>query len=294
MKKFLALSVSAVMAVSLLAGCGSEKTSATAAEGAEVTEATETDESAETEETAEKTETTEEGRTFTVGFDAEFPPYGYMDENGEYTGFDLELAQEVCDRNGWELVKQPIDWDSKDMELSSGSIDCIWNGFTMNGREDDYTWSEPYVDNSQVIIVKKDSGITDLTGLSGKVVLVQADSAALTALQSDDLKAVTDSFAELTQVADYNSALMTLESGAADAVALDKVVADYYIQDKADTFVVLDEALSTEQYGIGFKKGNEALRDAVQATLKEMVKDGTFETIAEKWDQQEVICLTAE
>ena len=155
MKKFLALSVSAVMAVSLLAGCGSEKTSDTAAEGAEVTEtteATETDESAETEETVEKTETTEEGRTFTVGFDAEFPPYGYMDENGEYTGFDLELAQEVCDRNGWELVKQPIDWDSKDMELSSGSIDCIWNGFTMNGREDDYTWSVPYVDNSQVFV----------------------------------------------------------------------------------------------------------------------------------------------
>ena len=133
MKKFLALSVSAVMAVSLLAGCGSEKTSATAAEGAEVTEATETDESAETEETAEKTETTEEGRTFTVGFDAEFPPYGYMDENGEYTGFDLELAQEVCDRNGWELVKQPIDWDSKDMELSSGSIDCICYGFNIKG-----------------------------------------------------------------------------------------------------------------------------------------------------------------
>ena len=188
MKKFLALSVSAVMAVSLLAGCGSEKTSDTAAEGAEVTEtteATETDESAETEETVEKTETTEEGRTFTVGFDAEFPPYGYMDENGEYTGFDLELAQEVCDRNGWELVKQPIDWDSKDMELSSGSIDCIWNGFTMNGREDDYTWSVPYVDNSQVFVVAADSGITSQADLAGKKVGVQKDSSALAALEGD-------------------------------------------------------------------------------------------------------------
>ena len=86
--------------------------------------------------------------TFTVGFDAEFPPYGYKDESGEYVGFDLDLAQEVCNRNGWTLVKQPIDWDSKDMELDSGSIDCIWNGFTMNGREDEYTWSEPYIDNS--------------------------------------------------------------------------------------------------------------------------------------------------
>lgn len=228
-----------------------------------------------------------------VGFDAEYPPYGYMDENGEYVGFDLDLAAEVCKRNGWELVKTPIDWDGKDMELNSGSIDCIWNGFTMNGREEDYTFSDPYVDNSQVIIVKTDSGITDLAGLSGKTVLVQADSAALAALQGDDLKDVTSTFAELTQVADYNSALMTLESGAADAVALDAVVANYYIQDKADTFSILSQELSKEQYAIGFKKGNTSLKDAVQKTLYEMVSDGTFKTIAEKWDQQDVICLTA-
>lgn len=229
-----------------------------------------------------------------VGFDAEYPPYGYMDENGEYVGFDLDLAQEVCSRRGWELVKMPLDWDAKDMQLNSGAIDCIWNGFTINGREDDYTWSEPYVDNSQVVIVKSDAGITNLDGLSGKVVLVQADSAALAALQSEDLQSLTNSFAELTQVPDYNSALMTLESGAADAVALDKVVADYYLQEKTDIFTILSEELSTEQYGIGFKKGNTELKDAVEATLKEMVKDGTFKTIAEKWDQQDVICLTAD
>ena len=228
-----------------------------------------------------------------VGFDAEYPPYGFMDDNGEYTGFDLDLAQEVCDRNGWELVKTPIDWDAKDNELNQGTIDCIWNGFTINGREDDYTWSEPYVDNSQVIIVKSDSGITDLAGLTGKTVLVQADSAALAALEGDRSD-VKDTFAELTQVPDYNSALMTLESGGADAVALDKVVAQYYVKDKTDTFTILDEALSTEQYGIGFKKGNEELRDTVQKTLKEMVKDGKFKEIATKWDQQDVICLTAD
>ena len=107
-----------------------------------------------------------EGKTFTVGFDAEFPPYGYMDDNGEYVGFDLDLAEEVCKRNGWELVKRPIDWNSKDMELTSGNIDCIWNGFTMNGREDDYTWSDPYIDNSQVFVVAKDSGIATMADLS--------------------------------------------------------------------------------------------------------------------------------
>ena len=126
-----------------------------------------------------------EKNTFTVGFDAEFPPYGYKDENGEYVGFDLELAQEVCNRNSWQLIKQPIDWDSKDMELDSGAIDCIWNGFTINGRENDYTWSVPYVDNSQVVVVKSDSDIKALSDLSGKIVVVQADSSALAAFTGD-------------------------------------------------------------------------------------------------------------
>ena len=128
----------------------------------------------------------EEGKTFTVGFDAEFPPYGYADENGEYTGFDLEMAQAVCDLEGWELVKQPIDWDSKDMELSSGAIDCIWNGFTMDGRENEYTWSDPYIDNSQVYVVAADSGISTPADLAGKVVGVQKDSSALAALESEE------------------------------------------------------------------------------------------------------------
>ena len=94
-----------------------------------------------------------------VGFDSEFPPYGYKDDKGEYVGFDLDLAQEVCNRNNWTLVKQPIDWDAKDSELSSGTIDCIWNGFTINGREDKYLWSKPYIDNKQVIVTKE--AVTD-------------------------------------------------------------------------------------------------------------------------------------
>ena len=96
-------------------------------------------------------------KTLVVGFDAEFPPYGYKDDNGSYTGFDLDLAKEVCKRNNWTFKAQPIDWDAKDAELESGSIDCIWNGFTINGRENDYTWSDAYIDNKQVIVVKSDS-----------------------------------------------------------------------------------------------------------------------------------------
>ena len=240
----------------------------------------------------------EDDNTFIVGFDAEFPPYGYKDDNGEYVGFDLDLAQEVCDRNGWILKKQPIEWNSKDMELNSGSISCIWNGFTMNGREDDYTWTKPYVDNSQVVVVRKDSGITQLNDLSGKVVAVQADSSALAALTGEDAseenKALCATFKDLQQVGDYNSAFMNLESGAVNAICMDIGVANYEIESRGDKFMMLEDRLSSEEYGIGFKKGNTELRDKVQATLLDMLADGTFDEIAEKWGLEESICLTAD
>lgn len=232
-----------------------------------------------------------EGKTFTVGFDAEFPPYGYMDDNGEYVGFDLDLAEEVCKRNGWELVKRPIDWNSKDMELTSGNIDCIWNGFTMNGREDDYTWSDPYIDNSQVFVVAKDSGIATMADLAGKAVGVQADSSALSALNEETNSELKGSFASLTEYADYNTAFMDLEAGALDAVAMDIGVANYQMASHGDGYVILDEKLSTEQYAVGFKLGNEELRDTVNKTLLEMVDDGTFMKIADEWGVADTVCL---
>lgn len=233
--------------------------------------------------------------TFTVGFDAEFPPYGYQDENGEYVGFDLDLAQEVCSRNGWELVKKPIDWDSKDLELGSGTIDCIWNGFTVNGREDDYTWTEPYVDNSQVFVVPSESGITSKDELAGKTVAVQADSSALAALtdeeDNDENLALAASFAELMEVPDYNTAFMNLEAGAVDAIAMDIGVAEYQIESRGDGFVILDDVLAAEEYAVGFKLGNTELRDAVQSTINEMIEDGTFLKIAEEWGLQDCVVL---
>lgn len=237
-------------------------------------------------------------KTFTVGFDAEFPPYGYRDDNGEYVGFDLDLAAEVCKRQGWELVKQPIDWDAKDMELSSGAIDCIWNGFTMNGREDAYTWTEPYVDNSQVFVVAAASGVQNKEELAGKVVAVQKDSSALAALNDEenaDNIALRDSFAQLIEYADYNTAFMDLEQGAVDAVAIDIGVAQYQIaQREAGKFVMLqgeDNKLAVEQYAVGFLKGNDELRDTVQKTLDEMAADGTFTQISEKWGLTDSVCL---
>ena len=200
------------------------------------------------------------------------------------------FALDGCYRNGWELKKQPIDWDAKDMELSSGTIDCIWNGFTMNGREDDYTWSEPYVDNSQVVVVAEDSGIKSLEDLAGKIVEVQADSSALAALEGDQ-KELAGTFNQLTQVPDYNTAFMDLEAGAAEAVAMDVGVAKYQIESRGGGYITLDETISSEQYAVGFKKGNEKLRDQVQKTLDEMSEDGTFMTIAKKWGVEDAVCL---
>ncbi len=221
-------------------------------------------------------------KTLIVGFDAEYPPYGYMDENGEYTGFDLELAQAVCDLEGWELEKKPINWDSKDMELNSGSIDCIWNGFTMNGREDEYTFSVPYVDNSQVIVVAEDSGIEKLTDLAGKTVGVQAASAALDVLKSEEeggQKALSDTFGSLNEFADYNTAFTELQAGALDALAIDVGVAKYQIKSRGEGFVMLDESLNTEQYAIGFKKGNDELCEIVNDSKDMELNSGSIDCI---------------
>lgn len=220
---------------------------------------------------------------FIVGFDAAFPPYGYQDESGDYVGFDLDLAAEVCKRNDWELVKQPIDWNAKDMELNSGTISCIWNGFTMTGREDEYAWTAPYVDNSQVFVVKADSGIEKFVDLSGKSVAVQTDSSAEDALEDEANSALKSSFKELVVVGDYNTAFMNLDSGAADAVAMDIGVAKYQIESRGNGYTMLPDILSVEQYAVGFALDNTELRDKVDSTLNDMRKDGTFEKIAEEW-----------
>lgn len=291
-KKTVSIMVAATMALSLFAGCGSSKDTAT--EDTSKTESTETtDESSEN----ASAETTDESSrtTFTVGFDAEYPPYGYMDDDGEYTGFDLELAQAVCDKEGWELVKKPINWDSKDMELNSGSIDCIWNGFTMNGREDSYTWSDAYVDNSQVIVTKKSADITKLTDLKGKVVGVQAASAALDVLESSEdggQKALADTFKTLQEFADYNTAFVELEAGSVDAIAMDIGVAQYQIKSRGnDKYIILDEHLNAEKYAIGFKKGNDSLCKEVNEALHTLKKNGTFDKLAEKYELSDMVCL---
>ena len=229
--------------------------------------------------------------TFVVGFDAEYPPFGYMDDDGDYTGFDLELAEAVCEIEGWELVKSPIDWDSKDMELNSGNIDCIWNGFTIDGREDDYTWSVPYVDNSQVICVADDSGIETLADLEGKTVGVQADSAALALLEEDgDQADLGATFGDLQQFGDYNTAFAELLAGSLDAVAIDVGVAQYQIEGR-EGYSILEETLNSEKYGVGFKLGNEVLAEIINDDLAILYDKGVVDELAEKYGIADMVCL---
>lgn len=238
-------------------------------------------------------DTDETKKTFVVGLDATFAPYGYQDDNGEIIGFDIDLAKEVAKRNNWEFKAQPIKWAAKDSELNAGTIDCIWNGFTMNGRENDYLWSEPYVDNSQVVVVKSDSGIEKLSDLAGKTVIAQQESSAEAALkdeENEDMKALLASFKSLDLVDEYDLAFANLDAGAADAIAMDIGVAQYKIKARGeDKYIILTEQIAAEQYGIGFKLGNTELRDQVQKTLDEMAADGTFESIAKTWGLEQAI-----
>ncbi len=233
-----------------------------------------------------------EDKTLVVGFDAEYPPFGYMDDQGEYVGFDLDVAALVCENLGWELIKTPINWDSKDMELNSGNIDCIWNGFTINGREDDYTWSDAYLNNEQVMVVAADSGIETLADLAGKNVVVQAASAALAALKGEDLADLTASFGSLTENPDYNTAFMNIDSGAADAVAVDIGVAKYQLAQREEgKYTILEEPIQSEQYGIGFKLGNEELRDLVWEQVLALYEDGKVTELAEKYEVADMLCI---
>ena len=293
-KRAVSVILSAAMVSAVLAGCGSKSAKTqpaadTTAESVDSGDETAADSENTENANAETTDISKTEGTFTVGFDQDFPPMGFVGDDGEFTGFDLEMAAEVAKRLNLAIAYQPIAWDAKDMELDAGTIDCIWNGFTMNGREDDYEWSKPYMKNNQVFVVRGDSDITSEADLAGKNVEVQTDSSAEAAL--NDNSELTATFAALTPVADYNTAFMDLESGAVDAIAMDDVVASYQITSRKADFKVLDDVIAAEEYGIGFKKGNTELRDKVQATLEEMAADGTAAKISEKWFGKDITTI---
>lgn len=224
-----------------------------------------------------------------MGLDDSFPPMGYRDENGDIVGFDVDVAREVCNRLGVELVLQPISWDAKVLELNGGNIDCIWNGFTITEElQEQLTFSEPYLANTQVIVVRGDSEVQTLADLSGKSLGVQAGSSAVVALDSNP--EFRDSVT-VNEFKDNMTAMLDLENGGLDAVLVDVIVAGYYFSQHDGDFRMLDEALATEEYGVGFRKDDLELVAKVNELLEEMAADGTLAEISTKWFSSDITII---
>ncbi len=229
--------------------------------------------------------------TLIMGVDDKFPPMGFRDEQGNLVGFDIDLANAVAEHLGVTLEIQPINWTMKEQELNTKNIDIIWNGYTISDeRKEQVLFSEPYLKNNQVVVVDKTKGFQTLADLAGKELGVQAGSTAVEAL--DAAAEFKSSLGNVTEFEDNTVALLELEQGGVDGVAMDEVVAQYYIaaNDK-DNLVILGEKLAPEEYGIGFRKEDTALRDAVQAVLSEMKQDGTVEEISTKWFGSDVTLI---
>ncbi|MDD5934136.1 MAG: amino acid ABC transporter substrate-binding protein [Clostridiales bacterium] len=224
---------------------------------------------------------------FVLGLDASFPPMGYKDEDDNIVGFDIDLAKEVCKRMGVELKLQPINWTAKEQELTTKNIDCIWNGLSYSEeRAEAMTLSQAYMNNNQVVVVLKDSDIKVVADLAGKIVAIQNGSTASDAM--DEHKEVTDTLKQLVKVDDNVQAMMDLKIGGSDAVVMDEVVALYYMEKDPDAYRVIDGSLAAEQYVIGFRKGDDALKNEVEKCLKEMKEDGTLAKICTTWFGKDV------
>lgn len=268
MKRFATIFLMMAALVALLVGCGtSGKQNNNAATDGENNNAS--------------TDHTETNPEVVIGIDDKFAPLGFRDEKNEIVGFDIDLARAAAEKMGMTPKFQPIDWKTKETELSSGRIDLIWNGYTITDeRKEKVLFTKPYLSNAQVVATLADSEIASLDDLEGKVVGLQALSSAADALGANP---VESKIKTITEFADNVLALTDLKTGRLDAVVIDEVVIDYYMSKDEGTFKVLDESLAPEEYGIGVKKGNEELLEKLQAALDEMNEDGTAAEISKKW-----------
>lgn len=231
---------------------------------------------------------------FVLGLDATFKPMGYTDENDQIVGFDIDVAEEVCSRMGVELVKEPINWDTKEQDLEVGKIDCIWNGMSINAsRQEQMNLSDPYMKNSMVFVVAGNSEAASQADLAGKNIAVQNGSSAQEILEDSEL-CTGDNPVNVTAMATNVEALQQLELNLVDAVFLDSVVANYEITSAGKDYKVLPDGLEEEEYAIGFRKSDQALRDEVQKILGEMKADGKLGEISTKWFGSDITTVEAQ
>ena len=247
MKRMLALALAALMLLAMLSGCGSKK------------------------------------EAFVMGIDPEYPPFSYLGDDGEYTGFDVEICQAVCDRLGWEMEIFEVNWDQKLVQLDADECDCVWSGMTIldSMKEAGYVLSAPYYDNTQVLVVKEGSDVQSSEDLAGKAVAVQLGTSGEALLQGD-LAELADTFGEIVTCDSFLKCFTELEGNSVDAVFVDLPVAMSYVAEH-DGLVILDEQLGAEQYGIAFRAGDEELCKQVEDAIQALVEDGTYAEIAAKY-----------
>ena len=268
MKKLLCAAVSGMMLMGV--GCAGETASNTSSEDKSL-------------------KNVQEKGKIILGLDATFKPMGFTDENDEIVGFDIDVAEEVCARMGVELELYPVNWDTKEQDLNAGTIDLIWNGLSVSDeRKQVMLMSEPYMDNEMVFVVNGSSDIAALSDLSDAKIGVQNGSTALEILNASEVVA---NGATPVELATNVEALQQLELNMVDAVFMDSVVANYEIVSTGKDYKLLDEGLSSEQYAIGFRLGDQALCDEVTKTLKEMAKDGKLAEISTEWFGSDVTTI---
>lgn len=275
-KKVFTFALAGALSISMLAGCGSSSNESTTSESKEDTSLTDV----------------QSADHFTLGLDADFAPMGFTDDNGEIVGFDIDLAKAVGEKMGVDVEVKPIDWDSKDMELSSGKIDVIWNGFSITDeRRQEVLFSNPYLSTKQSIVVKKGSDITKKADLAGKKIALQDGSTSEDALKADTATYESVGDDNISRFKENSQVLMEVDSGRADAAVIDEVFVRYYLQKEnlLDKYTVLEEGFDEEDYGVGGRKGDYALMEAINKALDECKADGTTSEISKKWFGEDLI-----
>ena len=215
-----------------------------------------------------------------IGLDENYPPMGFVDESGEIVGFDIDVAEVVCEKLGISLVKHPIDWDNKEEDLNSGEIDCIWNGMSATPeRAQVMTLSKPYLKNTLIFVVGKDSKVKGMSDLKGKTIGVQSGSSVVEALESSNIY----NDISILEHNDNKELMEELDNGGIDAILIDSIAAYYFIFSTDNTYYVLSDSISEEECAIGFRKGDQSLCDAIWEIISQMKDDGSLGEISKKW-----------
>jgi polar amino acid transport system substrate-binding protein len=223
-----------------------------------------------------------------VGLDDNFPPMGFRDDKNNIIGFDIDMAKEATKRMGVEVEFKPIDWNSKEAELSGKRVDVLWNGLTITDkRKENILFTNAYMENRQIIVVAANSPIKTKADLAGKVVGTQEGSSSIEAIEKD--ADALKSFKELKKFGDNVAALMDLKTGRLDAVVVDEIVGRYYIAKKPGEYTILKDNFGSEEYGVGLRKEDKELLGKLQKALDEMKKDGASAKISQQWFGEDIV-----